>query len=330
MLDSLFNPVGVAVIGASGKELHIGNRVIKNLLDFGYQGGIYPINPKADEIRGIKAYPSILDVPGQVDVAHMVIPARFVPAAVEDCGKKGVRHIIINSGGFFRNRPRGRRDRKGISGKSQSLRHPHFRPQLPGNHQFRSGGKSLLQFHVHLSRGRSHLHCGPVRRGGRGHPPGILRHGRGNAHLRLQRQRLRHLHPGDHPLPGRGRRHPGHRHLRGGAQGPHGLSRRGPGSNGQETRSGHESRPHHGRRPGSRVPHRWPGQGGHGYRPDFQEGRYRRFPGRRAPDQRRRGFRLTTGSQRKPSGHHHQHRWAGGDRHRHPGGCRPDPAPAVR
>jgi acyl-CoA synthetase (NDP forming) len=109
MLDSLFNPKGVAVIGASGKELHIGNRVIKNLLDFGYQGGIYPINPKADEIRGVKAYPSILDVPGQVDVAHMVIPAKFVPMAVEECGKKGVKHIIINSGGFSETGPEGAR-----------------------------------------------------------------------------------------------------------------------------------------------------------------------------------------------------------------------------
>ncbi len=107
MLDSLFNPKGVAVIGASGKELHIGNRVIKNLLDFGYTGGIYPINPKADEIRGVKAYKSILDVPGQVDVAHMVIPAKFVPMAVEDCGKKGVKHIIINSGGFSEIGPAG-------------------------------------------------------------------------------------------------------------------------------------------------------------------------------------------------------------------------------
>jgi len=107
MLDSLFNPKGVAVIGASGKELHIGNRVIKNLLDFGYTGNIYPINPKADEIRGIKAYKSILDVPGRVDVAHMVIPAKFVPMAVEDCGKKGVKHIIINSGGFSETGPEG-------------------------------------------------------------------------------------------------------------------------------------------------------------------------------------------------------------------------------
>lgn len=100
MLESLFRPKAVAVIGASSKELSIGNRVIKNLIDFGFKGSIYPINPSADEIRGIKAYKSILDCPGPVDVVHMVIPAKFVPQAVEDCGQKGVKHIIINSGGF--------------------------------------------------------------------------------------------------------------------------------------------------------------------------------------------------------------------------------------
>jgi acetyltransferase len=107
MLDALFRPKGVAVIGASTKELHIGNRIIKNLVDFGYTGKIYPINPNADEIRGLKAYKSVLDVPGPVDVAHMVIPARFTPQAFEDCGKKGVRHIIINSGGFSETGPEG-------------------------------------------------------------------------------------------------------------------------------------------------------------------------------------------------------------------------------
>jgi acetyltransferase len=100
MLESLFRPKAVAVIGASSKELSIGNRVIRNLIDFGFRGSIYPINPSADEIRGIKAYKSILDCPGEVDVVHMVIPAKFVPQAVEDCGHKGVKHIIINSGGF--------------------------------------------------------------------------------------------------------------------------------------------------------------------------------------------------------------------------------------
>ena len=100
MLDSFFRPRSVAVIGASTKDLSIGNRVIKNLVDFGFTGTVYPINPSADEVRGIKAYKSILDCPDNIDVVHMVIPAKFVPQAVEDCGKKGVKHIIINSGGF--------------------------------------------------------------------------------------------------------------------------------------------------------------------------------------------------------------------------------------
>ncbi|MEN8779683.1 MAG: acetate--CoA ligase family protein [Desulfobacterales bacterium] len=100
MLESLFRPKKVAVIGASSKELSIGNRVIMNLIDFGFKGEIYPINPKADEIRGITAFKSITDCPDNIDVVHMVIPAKFVPQAVEDCGRKGVKNIIINSGGF--------------------------------------------------------------------------------------------------------------------------------------------------------------------------------------------------------------------------------------
>jgi acyl-CoA synthetase (NDP forming) len=107
MLDSLFNPKSVAVIGASTRELHPGNRIIKNLLDFGFRGPVYPVNPKADEVRGIRAYPSILDVPTDVDVVHMVIPARFVPQAIEDCGKKGVKFVILNGGGFAEVGPEG-------------------------------------------------------------------------------------------------------------------------------------------------------------------------------------------------------------------------------
>jgi acyl-CoA synthetase (NDP forming) len=107
MLDSLFRPKAVAVIGASTRELSIGNRIVKNLLDFGFKGPVYPINPKADEIRGIKAYKSILDVPTDVDVVHMVIPARFVPQAIDDCGKKGVKFVILNGGGFAEVGPEG-------------------------------------------------------------------------------------------------------------------------------------------------------------------------------------------------------------------------------
>jgi acetyltransferase len=107
MLDALFRPRSVAVIGASTKELHIGNRVVKNLLDFGFRGPVYPINPKADEIRGIRAYSSILDVPTDVDVVHVVIPSRFVPQVIDDCGKKGVKFVILNGGGFAEVGPEG-------------------------------------------------------------------------------------------------------------------------------------------------------------------------------------------------------------------------------
>ncbi len=100
MLNALFKPKAVAVIGASAKELNLGNRIIKNLLDFGFKGPIYPINPKVDEIWGVKAYKSILDVPTEVDVVHMAIAAPAVPQSIEDCGKKGVKFVILNSGGF--------------------------------------------------------------------------------------------------------------------------------------------------------------------------------------------------------------------------------------
>src|ERR1035437_469571 len=99
-LDSLFKPKSIAIIGASSKELSIGNVILKNLVHFGYTGKIYPINPKEPEVRGIKAYPTIFDVPGTIDLAHVIIPSKFVPQMIEDCGKKGIKSVIINSAGF--------------------------------------------------------------------------------------------------------------------------------------------------------------------------------------------------------------------------------------
>lgn len=99
-LDSLFKPRAIALIGASAKELSIGNVIIKNLLHYQFRGPVYPINPKVDQIRGLKAYPSILEVPGEVDLVNIVIPPPFVPEEVENCGKKGVKAIIVNTAGF--------------------------------------------------------------------------------------------------------------------------------------------------------------------------------------------------------------------------------------
>ncbi len=132
MLDALFRPQKVAVIGASTKELSIGNRVIRNLIDFGFKGDIYPINPKADEVRGLKAYKSILDCPDNIDVVHMVIPAKFVPMAVEDCGKKGVKNIIINSGGFSEVGPEGEAIEKDFLARAKKYGIRMFGPNCQG------------------------------------------------------------------------------------------------------------------------------------------------------------------------------------------------------
>jgi acyl-CoA synthetase (NDP forming) len=107
MLDSLFKPKSVAVIGASVKELNVGNRIIRNLVDFGFKGSIYPINAKVDEVHGVKAYRSILDVPTEVDVVHMPIPAVSVPQAIDECGQRGVKVVILNGGGFAEAGPGG-------------------------------------------------------------------------------------------------------------------------------------------------------------------------------------------------------------------------------
>lgn len=100
MLEKLFNPKSVAIIGASQKALSIGNVITRNLIKYQFKGPIYPINPNIDEICGLKAYPSVKAVPGEVDVCHLSIPAKFAVQAIDECGEKGVKFVIINSAGF--------------------------------------------------------------------------------------------------------------------------------------------------------------------------------------------------------------------------------------
>ncbi len=100
MLTPLFKPRAVAVIGASNKKLSIGYRIVQNLMDYGYKGPIFPVHPKDPFTINFKAYKTILDVPDEIDVAHIVIPGKYVPMAMADCGKKGVKFVIINSAGF--------------------------------------------------------------------------------------------------------------------------------------------------------------------------------------------------------------------------------------
>src|SRR5471032_295193 len=85
-MNRIMKPDAVAVIGASAEDGKIGNSVMKNLIKGGYQGKIYPIHPKAEEIMGLKAYKSVKDAPGEIDVAIFAIPAKFVAAALIECG----------------------------------------------------------------------------------------------------------------------------------------------------------------------------------------------------------------------------------------------------
>jgi len=99
-MNRIMKPKSIAVIGASNEEGKIGNSVMKNLINGGYKGDIYPINPKSDEVVGKKAYKSIKDVAGDVDVAVFAVPAKFVAGALAECGEKGVGGAIMIPSGF--------------------------------------------------------------------------------------------------------------------------------------------------------------------------------------------------------------------------------------
>jgi acyl-CoA synthetase (NDP forming) len=99
-VDIFFNPASFAIIGASENPKKGGHIVVQNLHEFGWGGSIYPVNPRGGTILSHTAYPSVLAVPGTVDLAMMVIPRDLVPGAMDECGRKGVKGVIISTAGF--------------------------------------------------------------------------------------------------------------------------------------------------------------------------------------------------------------------------------------
>jgi len=99
-MNRIMRPNAVAVIGASAENGKIGNSVMKNLINGGYQGTIYPIHPSADSILGKKAYKSVKDVPGEIDVAVFAIPAKFVAQALTEVGEKKIPGAVLIPSGF--------------------------------------------------------------------------------------------------------------------------------------------------------------------------------------------------------------------------------------
>jgi len=99
-LDSLFSPKSIAVIGASNRQGSVGRAAFTNILLNEYTGTVYPVNPKEHSISGVRAYPSVLDLPETVDLAVVIVPAPVVPRVVEEAGQKGVKGLVIISAGF--------------------------------------------------------------------------------------------------------------------------------------------------------------------------------------------------------------------------------------
>jgi acetyl coenzyme A synthetase (ADP forming)-like protein len=108
MLEMFTEPRGVAVVGASTSPEKLGYQVLNNVIQYGYEGAIYPINPTAPEILGHKAYPSVLDCPDPVDLAVILVPNKAVPGVLEQCGQRGLKGAVIITAGFREVGPAGR------------------------------------------------------------------------------------------------------------------------------------------------------------------------------------------------------------------------------
>jgi acetyltransferase len=102
-----FHPSGIAVVGASESAGKLGHEILKNLVEGGFPGALYPINPKSERILGLTCFKNVKEVPDKVDLAVLIIPARLVPQAIQDCGEKGVKGAVIISGGFSEAGPEG-------------------------------------------------------------------------------------------------------------------------------------------------------------------------------------------------------------------------------
>jgi len=108
-LKCFFEPKSVAVVGASRSPFKFGHFLLKNLIDLGFDGKIYPVNPNADEVLGLQSYPRVDLIEGDVDLAAIIVPAPIVPKIMKDCSKKQVKGVVICSSGFRETGETGRR-----------------------------------------------------------------------------------------------------------------------------------------------------------------------------------------------------------------------------
>ncbi len=106
-VEPIFRPKSVAVIGASNRDGSVGSAIFKNILLGGYRGTLYPVNPTSPSIAGVHAYKRVSEIPDEIDLAMIIVPAPGVPAVMEECGKKGVKSAVVVSAGFKEIGPEG-------------------------------------------------------------------------------------------------------------------------------------------------------------------------------------------------------------------------------
>ena len=99
-IHRIFNARSVAVVGASSDPSKFGYMTLDSIIRGGFEGQIYPVNPKGGELLGLKVHPSLTEVPGQIDLVVVIVPAKFVPSVLREAGEMGVSSALILSGGF--------------------------------------------------------------------------------------------------------------------------------------------------------------------------------------------------------------------------------------
>src|SRR5690349_2708583 len=106
-LTPLFEPGSVAIVGATEKKPKVGEVLVSNMLAAGYRGALFAVNPKYSRVRGVPCFGAIAQLPAKVDLAVIATPPRSVPELVEQCGKAGVRAVVVISAGFSEAGPEG-------------------------------------------------------------------------------------------------------------------------------------------------------------------------------------------------------------------------------
>ena len=106
-LETFFNPETIAVVGVSEKPDNLGRIISGNLQAFGFRGIVYEVGPKGGTLFGRRIYRAVSDIPDRVDLAVLLVPARVVPDVLIECGRKGIRHVIIETAGFSEAGPEG-------------------------------------------------------------------------------------------------------------------------------------------------------------------------------------------------------------------------------